>query len=972
MTEGTKTQAVRTARATPSEVPKRQEVERVPLDARRPRLLDDSASALRLVCGHADLFAVPHANGAVTGARRHLCRIETGGIILGLPFVAVEGQDQLIGVLAVGGQGTEALVLDRTLIDDRAAIDAWIAAIARAMVATTAGWNAREAERDAIIELEAGQQLRAPAHGVAWIVVEQGEIAIMGGNLVCPAGELPLPFTSGLWVEARGATHVRLLDSEKVLDADPWPAIDRFHALAMRWIAERIAAAQNAEFTRLREVTRRAVAQGGQLFSELAAVVVPRRTVGFQADGSDPLSDACRITAQAIGARVMLPSYRGPAQQGLSDAADIARASQLRARRVLLRADWWRRNGGPLIAWRGAAREPVALVPISPRRYVMVDPGKGASRRVDADVAAELSPEAVMFYPSLPALTGSILGLLGFCLRHGFSDIVRIFLSALAIGAFSLAIPLITEVLINSVIPRTERDQLVYCAVGLAMVAIGVAGFGAVQSIAVLRFEGVLDRMLQAGIVERFLRLPVSFFRQYTAGDLTDRALGIEAIRRIATGHTIHGLLAGVSALFSFGLMFYFDAGLALIALILTLLRGTVMLLVSAARLRRERQHFTLDGKVQGLVLQLLTGIGKLRVAFASRRGLGVWGRKFAEQKRQFIASQRIGNVFVTFEAAFPTAAMLVIFAGVGQGIGSLELDTGRFLAFFAAFGQSLVAMGAMAAAIGESLIAIPRLDRLRPLITEPAEIAEVRNPPGELSGAFELGQVTFRYDPSGPAILQRVSLQVSKGEYVALVGPSGSGKSTIFRLLLGFEKPESGTVFFDGKAINSLDISAVRRQIGVVLQNGKLASGSLYENICGAAQLPLERAWEAARLAGLDADIGTMPMGMHTVIAEGMNTLSGGQRQRLMIARALVHHPRILLFDEATSALDNRTQAIVSASLAKLNVTRIVIAQRLSTVKSADRIVVLAAGEIVQSGTFAALLAAPGIFADFAKRQLL
>jgi len=315
---------------------------------------------------------------------------------------------------------------------------------------------------------------------------------------------------------------------------------------------------------------------------------------------------------------------------------------------------------------------------------------------------------------------------------------------------------------------------------------------------------------------------------------------------------------------------------------------------------------------------------------------------------------------------------MLVIFAGVGQGIGSLALDTGRFLAFFAAFGQSLVAMGAMAEAIGESLIAIPRLDRLRPLITEPAEIAEVRNPPGELSGALELGQVTFRYDPSGPAVLQKVSLQVSKGEYVALVGPSGSGKSTIFRLLLGFEKPESGIVFFDGKAINTLDISAIRRQIGVVLQNGKLASGNLYENICGGAQLPLEQAWEAARLAGLDADIEAMPMGMHTVIAEGMNTLSGGQRQRLMIARALVHHPRILLFDEATSALDNRTQAIVSASLARLNVTRIVIAQRLSTVKSADRIVVLSAGEIVQSGTFATLVAAPGMFADFAKRQLL
>ena len=214
--------------------------------------------------------------------------------------------------------------------------------------------------------------------------------------------------------------------------------------------------------------------------------------------------------------------------------------------------------------------------------------------------------------------------------------------------------------------------------------------------------------------------------------------------------------------------------------------------------------------------------------------------------------------------------------------------------------------------------------------------------------------------------------MRVGAGEFVALVGPSGSGKSTIFRLLLGFEQPEAGAVFFDGKALDTLDIAAVRRQIGVVLQNGKLTSGSLYENICGGAQLPLEQAWQAARLAGLEADIAAMPMGMHSVVAEGVSTLSGGQRQKLMIARALVNQPRILLLDEATSALDNRAQAIVSASLAKLNVTRIVIAHRLSTVQTADRIFVLAGGELVQTGTFAELNAKPGLFAELAKRQLL
>lgn len=299
-------------------------------------------------------------------------------------------------------------------------------------------------------------------------------------------------------------------------------------------------------------------------------------------------------------------------------------------------------------------------------------------------------------------------------------------------------------------------------------------------------------------------------------------------------------------------------------------------------------------------------------------------------------------------------------------------LDIGGFFAFFTAFGQSMGSIGAWASGVSESLIAIPRLTRLRPLISAAVEISEDRKPPGELSGAVEFSRLTFRYVPAGPPVLDDVTLRIAQGEYVAIVGPSGSGKSSLFRLLLGFERPESGAVFLDGKALDTLDISSVRRQLGVVLQNGKLATGSLYDNICGGVQLPLEQAWEAARLAGLDADIERMPMGMHTVIAEGVNTLSGGQRQRIMIARAIARRPRILLFDEATSSLDNQSQAIVSASLGNLNVTRIVIAHRLSTVRQADRIIVLVDGKVVQTGSFAELSNTPGMFATFAQRQLL
>lgn len=487
-----------------------------------------------------------------------------------------------------------------------------------------------------------------------------------------------------------------------------------------------------------------------------------------------------------------------------------------------------------------------------------------------------------------------------------------------------------------------------------------------------LRLESRLDWVLQAAIVDRLLRMPAAFFRSFSAGDLADRTLGVEAIRTIIAGRAIRGFLALVSCLFSFAVMLYLDIRLGMLAAALAMLRVALVVAISLARLSNERESLHQQGRLEGLVLQLLGGVGKLRIANATMHALAIWVERFAEQKRNFMASQRAGNLQKSLEAAFPALATLLIFA-LAENVSSVRLhDLGTFLAFYAAFGLSLAAVGEWALAIGELLVAIPRFERLRPIIATATEISDDRKSVGEISGSIEFANVSFRYGESGPPILDDVSLSVRKGEYLAIVGPSGSGKSTLFRLLLGFEKPESGVIFIDGKSLETIDLGLLRRQVGVVLQNSRLASGSIYENICGAAQLSLDHAWEIARLAGLDRDIESMPMGMQTLVAEGVSTLSGGQRQRLLIARALAHRPRLLLMDEATSALDNRSQAIVSDSISRLNLTRIVIAHRLSTVQSADRIIALAGGKVVQSGSFAELMAQSGLFADFAERQLV
>jgi ABC-type bacteriocin/lantibiotic exporter with double-glycine peptidase domain len=320
--------------------------------------------------------------------------------------------------------------------------------------------------------------------------------------------------------------------------------------------------------------------------------------------------------------------------------------------------------------------------------------------------------------------------------------------------------------------------------------------------------------------------------------------------------------------------------------------------------------------------------------------------------------------------------APLAIFAAIyrmqsGGGAGEPALTTGQFVAFYAAFGTFANATCELSNTSLNLLAIVPFFERLRPILDAAPESDGAKPHPGRLHGEISVSRLHFRYAADGPWVLKDVSLTIRAGEFVALVGPSGCGKSTLLRLMLGFEQPSSGAVYYDGLDLAQLDTRGLRQQLGVVLQESRLMPTDIFRNIVGDSSHTVNDAWTAAEQAGLAEDIRQMPMGLNTVVSEGGGTFSGGQSQRLLIARALVAKPRIVFFDEATSALDNRAQAIVTNSLKQLEATRVVIAHRLSTLVDADRIIFLDDGQIQEEGTYAELMTKGRRFAELARRQL-
>ena len=687
--------------------------------------------------------------------------------------------------------------------------------------------------------------------------------------------------------------------------------------------------------------------------------------------GDDPVVAAARIVAQADGITIVAPRESHSEPQAAVQA--IAIESRLSIRRVRLRGGWQRREHGPMLAFRGPKNEPVALLPQRGgrhARYALVDPNPPIEPvRVDDAIAAQLDSLAYVFLRPFPERPIGVWDLLRFGLRHSGIDAGQILGLGLLGGILAGMIPLATAILYGTIIPGAMRPQLLTMGLGLLAIALTAAVAEVVRGLAIVRLQAQVGSTLQSAVMERLLALPASFFRRYEIGDLANRLMGVDAIEQYVSDITISAALSGVFSLVSFALLFIYDVGLAWLCAGLAVIAIAVSVVEAFVTLPLRRQIFDRSGSIAGFVLQVFNGIGKLRIARAETRAFVGWLHRFVTMRRISNRASTIVYRFGIFDSIWPAATGLAIIGYVfivRQGAFPASI----YIAASAAFGQLLAGLLGLGDAFVQVIRIIPLYERARPLLHAMPEILEAHGDPGTLSGTLELRNLSFRYENASAATLDRLDLKIEPGSFVALVGPSGSGKSTLFRLLLGFEKPSHGSVLYDGHDLASLDLAAVRRQIGSVLQSTGALQASIFENIAGARFITHDQAWDAARRVGIADDIAHLPMQLETYLGSDGGGLSTGQRQRIAIARAIVTSPRILLFDEATSALDNETQAIVMKTLEKLDATRIVIAHRLSTIQNADRIVVLERGRILQDGNYADLIATPGPFADLAQRQ--
>ena len=826
-----------------------------------------------------------------------------------------------------------------------------------------------------------------PSHGINWVSLIKGSLSVFSEEVILNFSDepdFPIPVSNKLWIKSlSNNTEIKVLSTREVIEEEInfLISIEKIQSYFYAQLCKNIESNSLFENSHFSNKLNYQEEELKNTLEKIKSIVSGNKKNTQQIDikkgnKQSILYSTCQLIGDHTGFKFEEPKHIDSNQNNTNNLLySIAQSSKVRVRKIILRGVWWKEENGHLLAFTKQKNEPVALIQKNAETYLLKNLETGSETVVNYEIAESLEPIGYMFFLGFDGKMDSIKKVLRFAMNGVKKDSKLLILASFSGSLIGLLIPILSGVIYDDVIPTADKS--IHFEVFGIMIIIGLvtAGLQLVQGVLQMRVESKSSINLQAGVMDHILRLPVTFYKKYTAGDLTNRVLSINSIRQILSSTLMTAVLSGAFSFVNLILLFYYDSSLAWVGVGLSLIAVAFMVLMGWLKLKYDRQVSNYQGEIQGFLFEFLSGISKIRITGGEKRIFSLWAEKFSKLKRLGFNSGSYQNFVEVFNSSYPLFTSIFFFSFIYYTILNTPnagmLSVGSFMAFIISFNKFLSDSLRLSMAFITSLSVIPLYERVKPILEEETESIEQSLDPGELVGEIEMNSISFRYYADQPLILKNITFKIKPGEMIAFVGASGSGKSTIMRLLLGFEYPELGSIFYDGNTYEAMNKELVRRQIGVVLQNGALMSGSIYQNIVGNSELTLDDAWEAARMAGMEEDIKNMPMEMHTFIGEGAGTFSGGQRQRLMIARAIVHKPRLLFMDEATSALDNRTQNIVAESLDKLQATRIVIAHRLSTIKNADRIYVMDKGEIKESGTYEELMQIDGLFTQLAKRQI-
>ncbi|MCQ3811005.1 MAG: NHLP bacteriocin export ABC transporter permease/ATPase subunit [Acidimicrobiia bacterium] len=944
----------------------------------RPIPLDDPEVAWYVERGAVDVFLAEQVDGEAVSSSKHLLRVGEGRLVFGV--------GDKVPPLATVAKGLPDTSLYRVAVSAltehggselAAQVDEWLAAFA-STVATQIDprpyidMRCDPGNAGEVLAVEAGNVLSTRGGKVIWVAGNDGSPSFLGTEDPIEAGTGLVPLTSDTWVTFGSAATVVGMSSSDLLErGELFEALDDFHALALA--AEHF----NRMLLLADEVNEQAVRSGHRQRDHERAredlfTVLDRTLPGGDAGDSELLS-ALRVIGDNEGIEFRRPPIRGQpfAEPSLSEILDV---SGIRARKVrLLQSDrWWLGDSGAMLGFTKDDGRPVALVPGFGGRYRAVDVASGRKVRLNAGRARDLADDAWLFYPVLPPERSvGARDILRLARKGAASDFAPIVITGLLVGLLTQVPAIAVGLLADQVLPFAAGGMLVQVVVALAaFAAIGVL-LRMLQGAALMRFEGRAGSRLGAAAWDRLLALPTSFFRNFTAGDLAVRMATFQVLRAQLSGVATGALLSFVFLLPTLTILFAYDVRLALVSLAVALLTLTVTTTLGILQIAPQRRRYEAARRLSSELLQFINGMAKLRLAGAEASAFASWARGYRAQHLASIQISRLNEHLVSFSAALPALIGVALF-GVVLARGPEDLTVGEFLVVFSVSMTFFAAVSGLGRSIGTVAAVLPGYEQVKPILEAVPESRQEGVEHIVLEGEVRFDRVGFRYLEDGPPVIDDISIHARPGEFVAIVGESGAGKSTLMRLALGLEEPNVGGVYYDGHDLANLDHRSVRRQIGVVMQDGMLQPGTLLDNIIGMSDdLTIDDAWQAARLADVESDIAEMPMEMLTVIGDNSSLLSGGQIQRIRIAAALVRNPRVVLLDEATSWLDARSQAQVMRGIESLAATRIVIAHRLSTIRKAERIYVLDSGRVVQQGTFDELYAVEGTFRRLVQRQL-